>query len=304
MLHVTEADCLTIPAEEGRGNLVWLASFPKSGNTWTRAFLTSYCWKDRQDPLVQSLNWIPMTNSRARFDREVGLFSSDLHGEELFELRARYHEHLSAQQQQVAFFKVHDAYVFTPSGRALYSPQATRLAVYLVRHPFDVAVSYANHASCSLESALDILDGLPADRDEPLGATHCAKQFADRVLGWQENALSWTQNPQYPLLVLRYEDMKADPIASFTKLVEAVGLPLDPVRLEKAVQECAFDRLKAEEQEHGFREKMAGCQSFFSEGKVGRGANQLSEEQKTRILRNHSRAMELFGYCEDPSKIC
>lgn len=299
--EMPEPDCLEVPAEKGRGNLVWLASFPKSGNTWTRAFLTAYCWNQRSKPLVQSLSWIPMANSRARFDREVGLFSSDLHGQELLELRARHLDHTSSQQQSVSFFKVHDAYIHTPSGRPLYGLGATRLAVYILRHPFDVVVSYANHASCSLEDALDVLDGHQEDQATGSGASFCAKQFADRTLGWSENVLSWTQQSQVPLLVLRYEELKRDAVASFRQLLEEVGLPVLAGRLEQAVRDCAFDRLQAEEKEHGFREKMAGCASFFSEGRAGRGREALTPLQKARILKGHGHAMEMFGYATDTS---
>lgn len=312
---------LLLESEPDRGNMVWLASYPKSGNTWTRAFLTSYCLPKRDQPLTERIGWISMINARHSFDVQMGVDSADLHGEELLQMRARYHEDLSACASHVTFSKVHDAFIYTAkaglagagqmlseqptasgtchaaSGEAVYGPKSTRLAVYIVRNPLDVVVSYANHAACEIPAALATLNSQSLG-SRPGGATMCSQQFADRWLGWSENVSSWLDQSEVPVFWMRYEDMLADPIKAFRGLVLAIGLPLDEARLREAVQETSFDKLQAAERDHGFGEKMAGCKTFFYRGLAGRWREVLTEAQAELVINRHQRMMERLGYLE------
>jgi hypothetical protein len=236
-----------------------------------------------------------MINSRQEFDYMMGVASADLRGDENLELRARYHDELSRQVRQVRFFKVHDAFVSVPSGAPLFGPGCTRLAVYIIRNPLDVVVSYANHACCSIPQSIQSLNEGRA-YNEAAGANFCAPQFADRWQNWSRNVSSWVDQTKVPVFVMRYEDMRADPIATFTRLVEAIGLPLDRDRLRAAVAETSFDKLQAEERVHGFTEKMAGCESFFHRGQVGRGSEVLTKKQVAQIVGQHGEMMGRFGY--------
>ncbi len=293
---VSSSELLSVQAEPDRGNLVWLASYPKSGNTWTRAFLTSYCLPKSDLPMLERIGWISMVNSRPKFDIQMGIASVDLRGDEILEHRRTYHEHLSSNAQKVTYFKVHDSYFRTRSGEPLFGPKATRLAVYIVRHPFDVAVSYANHSSCPVDESIACMND--PYQDLPQGATFCATQFADRLDSWSNHVLSWLDQRDVPVFWMRYEDMKKDPCGEFTRLVQAIGLPLDPVRVQAACADAAFDKLQEEERREGFKEKMIGCKTFFNQGETGSGRRLLSDAQKKLLTFNHGDVMTRLGYLD------
>ena len=76
--------------------MVWLASYPKSGNTWLRALLTNYLLDGGGPASINALigSWI--ANRRDLFHRYTGVPSSDLSGEEVLRLRSLFHERLAA----------------------------------------------------------------------------------------------------------------------------------------------------------------------------------------------------------------
>lgn len=292
---MSNVDFLSVPASPDQGNLVWLASYPKSGNTWTRAFLTSYCLPPSDLALTKRLGWISLISSRQQFDRHMGIASADLQGDELLELRRLYHNDRSSSVPSVSYFKVHDAFLRCPSGQPLFGPQSTRLAVYILRNPLDVVVSYANHAVCSIEDSIATINGFTGN-PHAVRANCCAAPFSDRWLSWSENVASWSEQEEVPAHLMRYEDMLADPCRAFAGLVGAIGLDLNEARLQAAVEACGFEKLQSAERDHGFGEKVAGCKTFFKTGKAERWREILTSDQVERVIRPNRPFMERFGY--------
>ena len=122
-------------------SIVWLASYPKSGNTWLRAVLTSYMQEGGGPASINGLVGLA-GNGRALFDEHVGLSSSDLTFSEVQRLRPLMYERLAAELPPPAFVKVHDACIRTRVG-PVFPRNATAAAIYLVRNSLDVAPSYA-----------------------------------------------------------------------------------------------------------------------------------------------------------------
>ena len=120
---------------------VWLASYPKSGNTWLRAVCTAWLHQGAVD--VNALIGLPIASSRDCFDVELGIPSSSLTRAEIDFLRPRVDELLAANAREPFLRKIHDAYFTGPAGEPIVSVKATRAAVYIIRDPRDVAVSYA-----------------------------------------------------------------------------------------------------------------------------------------------------------------
>ena len=84
----------------------------------------------------------------------TGIESSDLTLEEIDRLRPEVYEKMAAEVQEVLLLKVHDAYTYGTDGRPLLSAAGSR-AIYLIRNPLDVAVSFANHLGVSMDTIIN-----------------------------------------------------------------------------------------------------------------------------------------------------
>ena len=98
---------------------------------------------------------------------------------------------------------------------------------------------------------------------------------------------------------MRYEDMIADPTASFLTMVQRLRMPVDEPRVRRAAAFSSFDTLRAQEDETGFIEKPAKAEKFFREGRVGGWRRDLSDAQAARIVDDHRDVMRRFGYLDD-----
>ena len=293
------------------GKIIWLASYPKSGNTWLRIFLANLLSEsDRPvdfNQLKDSERFGCIASARAIFDREVGVESSDLTGEEIDRYRPRVYERISQEIErsggEAIFMKIHDAFTRNAWGEPIVSKVATQGVIYLIRNPLDVAVSYAHHMACPLEKAANIL----CNSDYTLENTEgLSIQLRQRLLSWREHVISWVDEPDLPVHVMRYEDMQRRPLQAFRGAVLFAGLPDRPERLQLALDHSSFEQLQARECEKGFVEKPLKAKAFFRQGKIGSWRGVLSETQVEMIVRAHGDVMRRFGYLTDgdPSVGC
>ncbi|MEM7602273.1 MAG: sulfotransferase domain-containing protein [Verrucomicrobiota bacterium] len=276
--------------------IVWLASFPKSGNTWFRIVLSSLL----SDPLSSiRLDGIgfPMPSARAIFDHVVGVDSSDLTFDEIDALRPRYCEDLFHEnREEHCFFKTHDAYTYLPDGQPLISERVTAGAIYLIRNPLDVAVSTRFHDGAN---DFDRIIERMGDAEYALGQDRfrLRNQLRQKLLGWSGHVRSW-QRAEIPVHFMRFEDMKLDPVAQFGAAVEFSGIQKSRSEIEAAVEQSQFENLQAKEKEGGFKEKPSSAQTFFRQGKTGSWREHLSDEQATRVIEDHEMVMREFGYLD------
>jgi len=274
------------------GGIIWLASYPKSGNTWLRVFLANL-QRDGQEPVnINELDRSPIASDRGLFDKLTGLEASDLSPEEIDRLRPEVYERLAAEAREPLFVKVHDAYTYGADGRPLLSATDSR-AIYLIRNPLDVAVSFAHHLSRDLDTIIDNM----ADAEYALAAASgkLHGQLRQRLLSWSRHVLSWLAAP-LPVLVLRYEDIMQQPLKTFSQAARFAGLPDEPARVRQAVAFSDFKELQRQEQERGFRERPPKAEKFFREGGCGTWRRELTLAQATRLILAHREVMQRFGY--------
>jgi len=280
--------------------IIWLASYPKSGNTWLRTFLTNY-QRDGDEPVdINGLNNSPIASARRAFDETVGVEASDLTPEEIDRYRPSVYSQIVENLEQSLFLKVHDAYTLNSEGQPLFPKSATQSVIYLIRNPLDVAVSFAHHSNITIPSMIDRMnneDYAFADRD-----TRLHQQLRQKLLSWSSHVRSWVDESGLSVKVTRYEDLLRDAIPSFTAIVQAAGLPLDPNKVKKAVEFSSFERLQTMEREGGFRERAPRADSFFRKGTVGDWRNVLTEDQATQLISAHRVVMQRFGYLDNAGK--
>ncbi|MEA2437071.1 MAG: hypothetical protein QOF65_1627 [Thermoleophilaceae bacterium] len=276
------------------GPTVWLASYPKSGNTWMRALFTA--WRSGGPVDLDELDGAPMAAGRAVFAEELGVLSTSMTAEEVDLLRPRVDEAVAARADRPLLRKAHDAYFPGPAGEAILSAAATHGAVYLIRDPRDVAVSYAHHHGRPPEWARGHMNDPHATVDvdrEPV-----PRHLRQRLGTWSDHVRSWVDEAPFPVEVFRYEDLLEAPVREFARALAFAGFaPADAAVVAAAVEHASFDRLRRAEDEHGFRErdpKSAG--EFFRRGSAGAWHDELPPELAAAIADDHAEVMERFGY--------
>jgi len=286
------------------GDIFWLASYPKSGNTWTRALLANYYLDDETPADINELG-SAIASARKSFDDVAGLRASDLTNDEIDQLRPRLYKVMSDQHRAQRlrdpatgpkFMKVHDAQTRTEGGQLLFPKSATAGAIYVVRDPRDVAESFAHHANRSTQRTVGLMgDPTFALADDP---KNLSLQLQQRLLSWSDHVRSWVDQSELPVVVVRYEDLIADAEATLRRVIEFTEGSASPERVAKAVRFSAFERMRAQEHNEGFREKAPASPTFFRQGRANGWRESLDPELAARIVRDHGEVMRRFRYLD------
>lgn len=273
------------------GQLVWIASYPKSGNTWVRAFLHNYIRQPEAPYDINRLTDLAAADVNAeRYRRYDPRPASQYTVAEVQRMRRLVHRDLTALDQTLVFVKTHNA-LLTVAGAPLITPEVTAGAIYIVRDPRDVAVSYSHHRGRSIDDTIACM----ADPEAATGGTD--SRVYERHASWSLHVHSWTCRPNPRVQVVRYEAMVADPAATFGRLIRWLGQEPPPTRLNRAIQFSAFEALRAQEQARGFAERAPEATApFFAAGRPGRWHAVLSAAQQARIEHDHGAVMRRFGY--------
>ncbi len=288
---------------------IWLASYPKSGNTWFRMLVANL---SADDGKPVDINDLPersgIASARGPFDFLTLIDSGLLTHDEIDRLRPRVYEELAGGAQDdeydatadappVRFVKVHDAYTRTPLGEALLAgARGADGAILIVRDPRDVAPSLANHAGGSIDDAIASLNDAGAAYCDGPRRQHI--QLRQRLLGWSGHAASWLDQRDIPVHLIRYEDMQADTVAVFTRALAFAGYPAPAERIARAAALADFSELERQEREKGFGEasRAKGGRKFFRRGEAGAWRDELTPEQVARIEAAHAPMMRRLGY--------
>jgi hypothetical protein len=193
--------------------------------------------------------------------------------------------------------KTHDAYTGTVKGEPLLSEEATDRAIYFIRNPLDVAVSFAHHNGFTVNEMIAHM----ADESYALCSREdrLANLLRQRLLSWSGHVLSWVEAPDLQSHLMRYEDMILDPENAFTAAARYAGLPSNRGRIRRALSFSRFAELRRQEQADGFREKNPRAPSFFRKGEIGSWREVLTEDQVRRLVSDHGEVMKRFGYLDD-----
>lgn len=272
-----------------RRGIFWLASYPKSGNTWIRCLIASLQNDATATHLDELIAALPNAASRVWLARYLDVDVSALTPAELHLLRHVAYRRCAAQNLRM--LKVHDRYETT-----LFPAAATAGTVYIVRDPRDVAPSWADHARLDLDTAIAQLGTSSTTVSGTLSAYR--SQARQRFGSWSEHVASWLRAPG-PRLLLRYEDLLADPLRETTRLADFLGLPAEPKRVARAVASCRFETLRNAEQRLGFAERQEGQAQFFRQGRAGAWRTLLTAAQAARVLADHGPTMAWLGYHDE-----
>jgi hypothetical protein len=279
----------------------FLASYPKSGNTWCRVFLANYIGNTEEPVRLDELSGTTgIASERSLVERWTGVESSLLTEGEIADLKKEGLLLMNRKLKEWGMIKVHDA--FPLQGEPDWFPEdAVAGVVYIVRNPLDVTKSLADHIGVSVDEAVRRLN----DDNFALSETrnHLNLQFRQLLHSWSGHVESWLDGYKGQLCRIRYEDMQTEPVATFGKIVRALGYEYDEMRLKKAIRNSDFKVLKKDEEEHGFKERSRHSQSFFREGRAGAWRKHLSDRNVRDIVNRHRVLMTRLGYLSREGEI-
>jgi aryl sulfotransferase len=269
---------------------IWIASYPKSGNTWMRLVLATLTNGGREVELDRMQGASSSANDRWSLERDLHICLADMTPAEISALRPLAYRSRVGLAPRRIFLKVHDHFGPAASGEPLFPPEVTLGCLHIVRDPRDVCVSLAAHSTISIDEAIERMG--KSWRTSLSGAK---TQTSEDWGSWSTHAVSWLEAPVWRK-TLRYEDMIADPLGSFAAVADFCMLDVAPSAIAEAVALNDFSRLAVKEAKTGFRERPANMERFFRAGSAGQWREQLSLDQIRRIESTHGAVMRQMGY--------
>jgi hypothetical protein len=273
--------------------IIWIASFPKSGNTFVRALLSSYFFSKSGDFEFGLLKNIKKFPNKTIFIK-LGLNLNN--PEELAKNYIKAQE-LINQKEGIKFFKTHSSFCKMNNNYSFTNSKNTAGAIYLIRDPRNVVTSSVNHFNIDYDLATKYVTENWIYN----------KTFPEYVGSWTFNYNSWKiLSKVNRFLLIKYEDLISDTENCFLKILNFINflsnnnLTIDKVKLKKCIISTQFDKLQNLEKKYGFDESLKDNQNrknkFFNLGKQNNWENILDKEIKNKIEQSCKDEMFELGY--------
>ena len=277
--------------------IIWIASYPKSGNTWMRMFLKSYFLKsDDEFKLNSSVQdkFGPQSFPQKYLmnDLKIDHFRFD----EIVKNWKVMQDYINLNQE-TNFVKTHSA-MCTIGPYKFTTKENTKGAIYLVRDPRDVLVSYSHHMGINYEKTYDLLSSNAFEY--PIDNENDGKNYQKTVMGsWADHYNSWKNYKSSEILIIRYEDMLSDTFKTFSKVINYLNkvdnVEIDKTKILKSIEITKFDNLRRLEENEGFDEKK-DQKFFFREGKTEVWKKDVDLEIIKKIEKIFKKEMTELGY--------
>ncbi len=276
--------------------IFWLASYPKSGNTLLRSLLASYFYSEdgffnfellKNIPYFPSHNFYKNLNINIKDDHEV--IKNYINAQKIF----------IQNKKRIFFLKTHSS-LLRANNHSFTNLQTSLGAIYVVRDPRKVVVSYANHFQMNIDQATEALmkDMGVYERNTRM-KTFCGK--------WNFNYLSWKNFNSQRLLLIKYEDMIKNKtntlknILSFLNSLIENKFEINESKIKNIISSTSFEKMKNLEKKQSFSEASVNKKTgksipFFYLGDQKKSENLLDSKNKYKIENIFRKEMEELGY--------
>ena len=279
--------------------IIWIASYPKSGNTWLRALLASYYFTNEGSFSLSLLDKIDAFPSDKFFKEYNDQFSKV---EDTSKYWLKEQEKIN-KKNKIIFLKTHSA-ICKINGNSFTNKENSIGAIYIVRDPRNVITSISNHYQISIEDAFQFM------KDEKRGIIN---KKDGRYLGfqavwsWSINQKTWVENNLFPVLVIKYEDLLKETYNTFRKVIEFINKISNSSKIfnkskgKNSIKNTSFEKLQRMENDHGFAEAMnkKGTNKkikFFNLGQKNNYKNLLSQDLIIKMNEFYKEELIKFNY--------
>ena len=278
--------------------ITWIASYPKSGNTWLRLFLEAFLRGGEVDinNLLCSVADDTSTRYQVGDGSDCRTFPVDIQhlARPMSLLRlVRVFDAGKPHPDMPLFVKTHTANMVA-NGVTMLPEQLTKCTVHIVRDPRDVAVSFSKHLGIEIDKVIDYM----SDKHRTLNnETHMAKVH-DWISSWRFHTNSYTSSDMVRVRTFRYEDMMYDPLNTFSQILDHVGLDHTPDRVKQALDAVDINKMREKEKTEGFKEASPKNKAGFFGAGGSTWNNVLTPSQAHRIEKMAGPFMKKFGYSQ------
>lgn len=281
--------------------IIWLASYPKSGNTYVRAFLSAYYFSQNGQFDFNQISNIEQFPHEKFFKQKVNSISEA--SKQWVPIQREINK-----DKKIRFFKTH-SFLGNYQGNEFTSPETTLGAIYIVRDPRNVLTSLKNHYSFDDDTALKMI----TDKTRSLMSNNGSHASLNFISSWAENYLSWFRNNQFRRLFVKYEDLITNKYETFRDIIVFTNTLMNRVegvdksKLQKSIETTNFDVLKKKEISETFDGSESSFKSwrkfhsenknlFFNLGPDNNWEKMLDLKTQKKIETNFKKEMSELNY--------
>ena len=267
--------------------IFWIASYPKSGNTWLRSLLSSYYYSEEgffHQNLLGKINQFPEKKYFTNFNYNPEIITDTSR----FWIKA---QEILNKDKKLKFLKTHNL-LGKINNNSFTNIKNTIGAIYIVRDPRNIVTSLKNHFELTLDDALDFMLN-----DKKFIYDHFKKNdFSDFqfLSSWEKNYQSWIKQNIFPVKLVKYEDLNIKTFETFKdiiKFVEKISKnkkKFDTIKAKNAIQSTSFNKMRKIEKTVGFSESLLSKNNFkkipfFHLGPENNWKNILSDSYQKKI---------------------
>lgn len=271
--------------------IIWLASYPKSGNTMLRSMLSAYLFSSDglfNFDLMPNIKQFP---NKTSFE-QIGVNIKDHN--EIIKNSIKAQETFN-NPQSVGFMKTHNLLFNYNKKYPFTNLNNTLGVVYIVRDPRNVLLSYARHLNLPIEKVIKYI-------------TKGKGNGIDIMGNWAENFLSWKSlklNNRY--LLIKYEDLISKREETFLKIIRFIyrlrnmDFLIDQKKLSNMLKTTSFEYLKNLENKKSFNESILDKKTgnkipFFHKGPSRDWSASLEKNQSDQLEKLFKNEMKELGY--------
>ena len=284
--------------------IIWLASYPKSGNTWVRAIISSLLYSDDgmfKFSFLKKIDQFPEKKYFKDFVKDFGNF-------DLIKKNWILAQDKINLNNNIKIFKTHQG-KYTVNNDDFTNNENTKAIIYIVRDPRNIVTSISNHFTKSVNESLKFMLSNSVIGDNK-SFEESIKDKNSRMLTllgkWNDHYRSWTRKKDN-LLLIRYEDLILNPKSEINRisvfLKNYMEFKVNNEKLDNIIKTTSFENLKKLEKEETFNEgvldkKTKNKVNFFYMGSINRWEELLNKEITQSIEKNFYKEMKEIGYLD------
>ena len=270
---------------------IFLASYPKSGNTWLRSIIGNFYNFDKEFSL-NDLKSIPLLSIKKHFNEfqnKVYINNNELHFDWVSQNIIKCQKILNNKLNHLNIFKTHSV-----RHKNFTNETVNAGFIYIVRDPRDIIVSLKNFSGKEIDKTIDEF----LFSKSLMITTNGAQELLST---WELNVQSWLNYTSVPRLIIKYEDLKLNPkeiilnITKFLNKIHRLNINLNNKDIDKIVENTNFNNLKKLEDKNGFDEATIHS-NFFRSGTSNQWKDVLTNTQINLIEKNLKSMMRYFNY--------